>query len=80
MKLGMKRNVFGFVYSFIICSSFVVAQASAGEAGVNLTPELAAGKDRAIRICSNYHGLYGQAVSGGNSVIVPNLTAQQKDI
>jgi len=75
----MKKNVFSFTFPFIICFSFVAAQVSAGEAGVNLTPELAAGKERANKICSNCHGLYGQAVSGGNSVIVPNLTAQQKE-
>jgi len=74
----MKKKVFNFIFPFIICSSFVVAQASAGEAGVVLTPELEAGKDRASKICSNCHGLDGQATNGGNSAISPKLTAQQK--
>ena len=74
----MKKNVFSFIFPFIICSSFVVAQVSAGEAGVNLTPELAAGKERANKICSNCHGLDGQAAKGGNSAISPKFTAQQK--
>ncbi len=74
----MEKNLFGFVFPFVICSAFVVAQASAGEAGVNLSPELAAGKDRAIRICSSCHGLDGQAANGGNSAISPKITAQQK--
>ena len=30
-------------------------------------------------ICSACHGLDGVAASGGNSVIIPNLTAQHKD-
>ena len=74
----MKKNVFNFIFPFIICSSFVAAQAPAGETGVNLSLELAAGKDRAIRICSNCHGLDGQATKGGNSAISPKITAQQK--
>jgi len=74
----MKKNLLSFISLFIICSSFVVAQAPAGEVGVNLTPELAAGKDRAIKICSNCHGLDGQAAKGGNSAISPKITAQQK--
>lgn len=45
----------------------------------NRSPEAQAGKLKASQICSNCHGIYGQAVSGGNSVIVPNLTAQQNE-
>ncbi len=74
----MKKSVFDFIFLFIFCSSFVAAQASAGEAGVNLSPELAAGKERASKICSNCHGLDGQATKGGNSAISPKITAQQK--
>ena len=74
----MKNNVFRFIFPFIICSSFFAAQASAGEAGVNLSPELAAGKERANKICSNCHGLDGQATKGGNSAISPKIAAQQK--
>jgi cytochrome c553 len=74
----MIKSVINFIFPFIICSSFVMAQVSAGEAGANLTPELAAGKERANQICSNCHGLDGQAASGGNSAISPKITAQQK--
>jgi len=74
----MKIYVFSLIVPFIICSSLVVAQALAGEAGVVLTPELEAGKDWASKICSNCHGLDGQATKGGNSAISPKITAQQK--
>jgi len=74
----MKKKVFSFIFASLICSFIVVAQALAGEAGLNLTPELEAGKDQAIKICSNCHGLDGQATKGGNSAISPKLTAQHK--
>jgi len=74
----MKKFLFSFIFPFSICSSFAVAQAPAGEAGLNLTPEIAAGKDQAAKICSNCHGLDGQAAKGGNSAISPKITAQQK--
>jgi cytochrome c553 len=61
-----------------ILKRYVIPQVSAGEAGVNLTPELSAGKERANKICSNCHGLDGQATKGGNSAISPKITAQQK--
>ena len=37
------------------------------------------GKAKAETLCSACHGLNGVAASGGNSVIIPNLTAQHKD-
>ena len=37
------------------------------------------GKEIATTVCSTCHGLDGQATSGGNSAITPNITAQQKD-
>jgi len=74
----MKKNLFSLIFPFIICPSFVLAQASAGGAGVILTAELEAGKDRANKICANCHGLDGQATKGGNSAISPKITAQQK--
>ena len=43
------------------------------------TAKAAAGKTIASQICSNCHGLDGQAVASGNSSIVPSLTAQQKE-
>ena len=45
----------------------------------NLTEQLRIGKEKVQVICSACHGLDGVAASGGNSVIVPNLTAQHKD-
>ena len=45
----------------------------------NLTEELRLGKEKVQTICSACHGLDGVSASGGNSVIIPNLTAQHKD-
>jgi len=44
-----------------------------------LTAELRLGKEKVQTICSACHGLDGVSASGGNSVIIPNLTAQHKD-
>ena len=44
-----------------------------------MTDELRKGKEKVQTICSACHGLDGVAASGGNSVIIPNLTAQNKD-
>ena len=44
-----------------------------------LTVELKNGKEKALTICSACHGLNGQAASAGNSVLIPNITAQQKN-
>ena len=58
-------------------------QAETGSVGAtvskNLTEELRQGKEKVETICSAWHGLNGVAASGGNSVIIPNLTAQHKD-
>ena len=48
-------------------------------AEVELTAQLKVGKEKVQTICSACHGLDGVAASGGNSVIIPNLTAQNKD-
>ena len=45
----------------------------------NLSAELQEGKKKAKAICSACHGIDGQAAAGGNSVIIPNITAQHKD-
>ena len=45
----------------------------------NLSASLQNGKAKAQTICSACHGMNGVAASGGNSVIVPNITAQHKD-
>ena len=58
-------------------------QAETGSVGAtvskNLTEELRLGKAKVETLCSACHGLDGVAASGGNSVIIPNLTAQHKD-
>tara|TARA_B100001079_G_C16361717_1_gene493232 strand:+ start:807 stop:1151 length:345 start_codon:yes stop_codon:yes gene_type:complete len=41
--------------------------------------DLKLGKEKSATVCSACHGLDGQAASGGNSVLVPNITAQAKD-
>jgi cytochrome c553 len=74
----MKKKIIDFVFNFIICSSIGMVRVSASEAGVNLSPELEAGRVKASQICSNCHGLDGQASKGGNSAISPKITAQQK--
>jgi len=59
------------------------SQAGSGSVGAtiskNLTAELRLGKEKVETICSACHGLDGVSASGGNSVIIPNLTAQHKD-
>lgn len=57
-----------------------IASAMTGNIGDDqLSPELLAGRLKAIQVCSNCHGVNGQAGSAGNSSIVPNLTAQHKE-
>ena len=46
---------------------------------ISLSDDLALGKEVAQTICSACHGLDGQAASGGNSSLVPNIFAQNKD-
>ena len=41
--------------------------------------DLLLGKEKAATVCSACHGIDGQAASGGNSPLIPNITAQQKD-
>ena len=41
--------------------------------------DLIEGKAIAAKTCATCHGLDGQATSGGNSAITPNLTGQQKE-
>jgi cytochrome c553 len=63
--------------------SYAETQAEKGSVGAtvskNLTDEIRLGKEKVQTICSACHGLDGVAASGGNSVIIPNLTAQHKD-
>ena len=41
--------------------------------------DLVLGKEKAATVCSACHGMDGQAASGGNSALIPNITAQQKE-
>jgi cytochrome c553 len=65
---------------FIVAMGTLSVIGSAVAADVNLPPsdKLEAGKMKANQVCSNCHGLYGQASTGGNSSISPKITAQQK--
>ena len=75
------------IYIFFLLSIKAViadtSQAGSGSVGAtiskNLTAELRLGKEKVETICSACHGLDGVSASGGNSVIIPNLTAQHKD-
>ena len=65
----------------IICITILLKLAlfNAVIAEPELTAELKNGKEKALTICSACHGLNGQAASAGNSVLIPNITAQQKN-
>ena len=41
--------------------------------------DLLLGKEIASKVCSTCHGMDGQATSGGNSSLTPNITAQEKE-
>ena len=41
--------------------------------------DLLLGKEKAAIVCSACHGMDGQAASGGNSPLTPNITAQEKE-
>ncbi len=41
--------------------------------------DLLLGKEKAATACSGCHGMDGQATSGGNSSLTPNITAQEKE-
>ena len=78
----MKIIIIMFIF-FLFSSTQAADQKSTGETGAtvqtNLSAELQNGKKKAKAICSACHGLDGQAAAGGNSVIIPNITAQHKD-
>ena len=46
---------------------------------ISLSNDLGLGKEVAETICAACHGVDGRAVSGGNSALVPNIYAQNKD-
>ena len=59
----MKLNI--FIILFLVFNSYA-------------SEEINRGKQIAENICSVCHGVNGQANTGGNSVLVPNLTAQNE--
>ena len=71
------------IFQLISANADTKKQAEKGSVGAsvseNLTVQLKKGKEKVQVICSACHGLDGVAASGGNSVIIPNLTAQHKD-
>ena len=80
------KLIFSLLSLYFILTGSLLAdtkQAETGSVGAtiskNLTEELRKGKEKVQTICSACHGLDGVAASGGNSVIIPNLTAQHKD-
>ena len=46
---------------------------------ISSSNDLVLGKEVAETICAACHGVDGKAVSGGNSALVPNIFAQNKD-
>ena len=78
----MKKIIILFIL-FHFSSTQAADTKSTGETGAtvqsNLSAELQNGKKKAKAICSACHGINGQAAAGGNSVIIPNITAQHKD-
>jgi|TARA_B100001741_G_scaffold51472_1_gene39450 cytochrome c553 len=46
---------------------------------ISLSNDLLLGKEVAESICAACHGIDGRAASGGNSALVPNIFAQNKD-
>ena len=72
--------LFLFNFKVIIADTNLAGSGSvAATISKNLTEELRLGKKKVQTICSACHGLDGVSASGGNSVIIPNLTAQHKD-
>jgi len=78
----MKKIIILFIL-FNFSSTQAADTKSTGETGAtvqsNLSAELQNGKKKAKAICSACHGINGQAAAGGNSVVIPNITAQHKD-
>ena len=60
---------------FLILIIFLFSPASFAE---ELSKEMQNGKLKVKTICAACHGVNGQATGAGNSVIIPNITGQQK--
>jgi cytochrome c553 len=72
-------SISSIFYSIVYADTQAETGSVAATISSNLTDELRLGKEKVQTICSACHGLDGVAASGGNSVIIPNLTAQHKD-
>ena len=78
----MKKIIFIsilFIFTSVNSDETKSKSETGGTVQSNLSAELQNGKKKAKAICSACHGIDGQAASGGNSVIIPNITAQHKD-
>ena len=77
------KKIIILLISFHFSLIYAEEKKSTAETGAtvqsNLSAELQNGKKKAKAICSACHGIDGQAAAGGNSVIIPNITAQHKD-
>ena len=61
---------------FLILIIFLFPPASFAE---ELSKEMQNGKLKVQTVCVTCHGINGQATGAGNSVIIPNITAQEKN-
>ena len=52
---------------------------SSGTFAEELSKEMQNGKLKVQTVCVTCHGMNGQATGAGNSVIIPNITAQEKN-
>ena len=77
------KKIICILILFYFSSVYAADEKSKAQTGAtvesNLSAELQNGKKKAKAICSACHGIDGQAAAGGNSVIIPNITAQHKD-
>ncbi len=69
--LSIEPIFFKMKFKLLFIIFFFITYACASE-------ELNRGKEIAENICSVCHGVNGQANTGGNSVLVPHLTAQNE--
>ena len=60
-----------FLIVVILSASSVFAE--------ELSKEMQNGKLKVQTVCVTCHGMNGQATGAGNSVIIPNITAQEKN-
>jgi cytochrome c553 len=64
----MKKIIFLIIFLF-----------SSGSFAEELSKEMQNGKMKVQTVCVTCHGMNGQATGAGNSVIIPNITAQEKN-